>query len=172
MRASCHLSSLRLKLAKVLCVSVFCAATMVVSTAQTLTTLHAFNGSDGMNPYREALVQGADGNFYGTTEMGGGDNYGVVFKMAPDGTVTVIHEFVGTDGEYPSSGLVQDAAGNLYGTTRAGGPGPDPGVVYKITPRGTFSVLTAAGGSVIYAPLLLASDGNLYGVSTNGGGSG
>ena len=41
-----------------------------------------------MNPYREALVQGADGDFYGTTETGGADNYGVVFKMAPGGTVT------------------------------------------------------------------------------------
>ena len=45
-----------------------------------------------MNPYREALVRGADGNFYGTTETGGSDNYGLVFKMAPDGTVTAIHD--------------------------------------------------------------------------------
>jgi uncharacterized repeat protein (TIGR03803 family) len=169
MRASCHLSSLKPNLANAFCVSLFYVAMVVASPAQTLTPLHSFSGSDGMNPYREALVQGADGNFYGTTEMGGTDNFGVVLKMTPDGAVTVIHEFVGTDGEYPSSGLVQDAAGNLYGTTRTGGPGPDPGVVYKITPQGTFSVLTAAGGSVIYAPLLLASDGNLYGVSTNGG---
>ncbi len=150
----------------------FCVAMTIASAAQTFTNLHNFNGSDGMNPYREWLVQGADGNFYGTTEKGGADNYGVVFKMTPDGTVTLVHDFVGTDGEYPSSGLVQDAAGNLYGTTRSGGPGPDPGVVYKITPQGTFSVLTGAGGGVIYAPLLLAGDGNLYGVAYGGGNDG
>jgi uncharacterized repeat protein (TIGR03803 family) len=145
---------------------------VVASLAQTLTTLHSFSGSDGVNPYREALVQGADGNFYGTAEMGGADNYGIVFKITSDGTLTLIHDFVGTDGEYPSSGVVQDAAGNLYGTTRSGGPGPDPGVVYKITPQGTFSILTGAGGGVIYAPVLLASDGNLYGVAYGGGDDG
>ncbi len=156
-----------------ICITVaFCAVMTIASAAQTFTNLHSFSGSDGMNPYREWLVQGADGNFYGTAENGGTDNYGLVFKMTPDGTLTLIHEFVGTDGEYPSSGLVQDAAGNLYGTTRTGGPGPDPGVVYKITPQGTFSVLTGAGGGVIYAPLLLASDGNLYGVAYGGGSDG
>ena len=148
-----------------------CLAVVAPSAAQ-LTPLHSFNGSDGANPYRMSLVQGVDGDFYGTTEKGGTDNYGVVFKITPGGALTVLHEFVGTDGEYPSSGLVQDAQGNLYGTTRTGGPGPNPGVVYKITPQGAFSVLTAAGGSVIYAPLLLASDGRLYGVSLNGGSPG
>lgn len=147
----------------------FCAIMTMVSAAQTFTNLHSFNGTDGMFPAREWLVQGADGNFYGTTENAGADDYGLVFKMTPDGTVTTVHEFVGTDGEYPMSGLVQDAAGNLYGTTRTGGPGPSPGVVYKITPQGTFSIVTGGAGSVIYAPLLLASDGNLWGVSYNGG---
>ncbi len=149
--------------------TVFCVAMAITSVAQTFTNLHSFNGTDGMFPGREWLVQGVDGNFYGTTENAGADNYGLVFKITPDGTVTTVHEFVGSDGEYPMSGLVQDAAGNLYGTTRGGGPGPDPGVVYKITPQGTFSVLTAGGGGVLYAPLLIASDGNLWGVSDNGG---
>ena len=155
-------------------ICLFCAVIVVDMAGQTLTTLHSFNGTDGMNPYREWLVQGADGNFYGTTDSGGTDNYGVVFKMAPDGTLTVLHQFVGTDGEYPESGLVADVAGNLYGTTRAGGPGPGPGVVYKITAQGTFSVLSGigAGGGVTYAPLLLASDGKLYGVTYGGGGYG
>ena len=141
----------------------------IAASAQTLTNLHSFNGTDGMFPQREWLVQGADGNFYGTTENGGVDDYGVVFKMTPDGTVTLVHDFVGSDGEYPMSGLIQDAAGNLYGTTRTGGPGPAPGVVYKITPQGAFSIVTGGAGGVIYAPLLLASDGKLYGVSYGGG---
>jgi uncharacterized repeat protein (TIGR03803 family) len=170
MRATGKLPSSAMKLVQALCVCLFCAVALLTSPAQVLTPLHSFNGTDGMGPYRMAVVQGIDGNFYGTTENGGVDNYGVVFKLAPDGTLTVLHEFVGTDGEYPSSGLVQDAAGNLYGTTRTGGPGP--GEVYKITPQGTFSVLTGAGGTGIYAPLVLHSDGNLYGVTTNGGAPG
>lgn len=140
---------------------------VLASPAQTLTTLHNFSGTDGMNPYREWLVQGVDGNFYGTTDSGGTDNYGVVFKMTPDGTVTLVHQFIGTDGEYPDSGLVKDTSGNLYGTTRSGGPGG--GDVYKITPQGTFSVLTTSNVGVVYAPVLLASDGKLYGVSWAGG---
>jgi uncharacterized repeat protein (TIGR03803 family) len=141
-------------------------ALATAASAQTLTTLHEFDGPNGESPYREGLVQGADGSFYGTTEMGGVDNYGVVFKLALDGTYTVVHEFVGTDGEYPSSGLVQDALGNMYGTTRIGGL--TQGVIYKITPQGTFSVVSGGSGGVLYAPVLLASDGLLYGVSYNG----
>ena len=170
MRAPGRPASRKSSFVTVLFLFVYCAA--ITLNAQTLTTLHSFGGSDGMGPYREGLVQGADGNFYGTTETGGVDDFGLVFKMAPDGTVTTVHEFVGTDGEYPSSGLVQDAAGNLYGTTRAAGPG-GIGEVYKITPQGTFTVVhgfTGADGGVVYAPPLLASDGNIYGVTTNDGG--
>ncbi len=149
----------------------FCLAMATLSTAQ-LTTLHSFDGTDGANPYRESLVQGADGNFYGTTETGGALSYGLVFKMTPDGTVTTVHEFVGTDGEFPSAGMVQDAAGNFYGTARTAGPGV--GDVFKITPQGTFSVLHGFNGTnegnATFAPALLASDGNLYGVTVNGGG--
>ena len=77
-------------------VLVLCAAAVTPSSSQTLTPLHSFNGSDGQNPYRMALVQGIDGNFYGTTEMGGIDNFGVVFKMTPDGTVQDGRRIVGT----------------------------------------------------------------------------
>ena len=132
---------------------------MVNTSAAQLTTLHGFNGADGANPYRESLVQSTDGNFYGTTETGGALSYGLVFKMTPDGTVTTVHEFVGTDGEFPSAGMVQDAAGNFYGTARTAGPGV--GDVFKITPEGTFSVLHGFNGTnecnPTFAPLLLAA---------------
>ena len=59
-------------------------------------------------------------------KMAGADDYGLVFKMTPEGTVTTLHEFVGTDGEYPPAGLVQDGAGNLT-AQRAGAARSFPG---------------------------------------------
>jgi len=92
--------------------------------------LHTFTGADGANPYA-GLIRDAAGNLYGTTEFGGAtfggptstcnESYGcgVVFKLSPAGTETVLHSFTGgADGSTPYAGLIQDGAGNLYGTTR------------------------------------------------------
>jgi uncharacterized repeat protein (TIGR03803 family) len=67
-----------------------------------------------------ALVQGSDGNFYGTTS-GGDYNQGTVFEISPSGTLTTLHSFNGTDGSSPNSALVQDTNGDFYGTTYEGG---------------------------------------------------
>ena len=99
---------------------VFCVAIANVSPAQTLTTLHNFAGhpNDGADPYA-GLVQGTDGNFYGTTSSGGANNNGTVFKITPSGTVTILHNFAGppTDGNDPTAELIQASDGNFYGTT-------------------------------------------------------
>src|SRR5579859_4483976 len=73
-----------------------------------LTTLHSFEYSDGGNPY-DALVQGVDGNFYGTTESYGAYLQGTVFKMTPEGTLTTLHNFGtdSTDGSFPQAPLIQ-----------------------------------------------------------------
>ena len=70
-----------------------------------------------------ALIQATDGNFYGTTGLGGAFNLGTVFKMTPTGVVTVLHSFGESpnDGANPMGSLVQGADGNLYGTTTSGG---------------------------------------------------
>jgi uncharacterized repeat protein (TIGR03803 family) len=150
-----------------------------VAPAQTLTKIHDFGGSDGNTPSRMALIQGIDGNFYGTTRFGGTTNNGAIFKTTPDGTTTLLYGFTGgTDGAHPESGLVQDAQGNFYGTTRTGGP-HCCGTVYKLSPQGVFTTLYGFSGtndgSGAYSPLLLAADGNLYGVTytqgANGGGT-
>jgi uncharacterized repeat protein (TIGR03803 family) len=67
------------------------------------------------------LVQATDGNFYGTTSYGGGNNYGTVFEMTPTGKLTMLHSLSGTDGAQPKAGLVQATNGDLYGTTFGGG---------------------------------------------------
>ena len=155
-----------------------------VTLSGTLTTLHSFDGADGDSPQFSALVQASDGNLYGTTNLGGaytclisGVNYGcgTVFKITPGGTLTTLHSFDGTDGEYPDAGLVQAIDGNLYGTTSGGGTNGD-GTVFKITPSGTLTTLYSftdgADGGVPFAGLIQAADGNFYGTAGGFGASG
>src|SRR3989442_831738 len=91
------------------------------ASAQTLTTLYSSGGSDGADP-NAGLIADASGNLYGTTNSGGANGYGTVFKVTPTGTETVLYSFTGgSDGTYPLAGLIADASGNLYGTTYFGG---------------------------------------------------
>jgi uncharacterized repeat protein (TIGR03803 family) len=109
------------------------AALAINSPAQTFTTLHSFDSTDGSLPLA-GLVQGTDGNLYGTTGEGGTSSTcgtysggadvgcGTVFKITPTGTLTTLHSFDGTDGENPSEGaLIQATDGNFYGTIYNGG---------------------------------------------------
>src|SRR5438876_180945 len=104
-------------------------------------TLHNFSGTpDGANPSGELIMDSA-GNLYGTTVNGGSNGLGSVFRLAPDGTYTILYSFMGgsLDGANPYGSLVMDGSGNLYGTTRLGGNGGSPngpgnGTVYRLTP--------------------------------------
>ena len=99
--------------------AIFCAAAVIASPAQTLTTLHSFDSTDGANPFA-GLFQASDGNFYGTTYNGGANNEGTVFKITPSGTLVWVYSFCSqpncTDGALPVGGLIQYSDGNLYGT--------------------------------------------------------
>ncbi len=159
----------------------FCALG-ISSPAQTLTTLHAFAGypNDGSAP-NAGLVQATDGNFYGTTYAGGTSGNcqggcGTVFRITPGGTLTTLHSFDWYHGASPSAALVQGTDGNFYGTTYGGGANQYYGTVFKITPSGTFTSLysfcsqaNCADGSMPYAGLVRASDGNFYGTTLEGG---
>ena len=142
-----------------------------ITPSGTLTSLHSFQGSpsDGGTP-QARLVQGADGNFYGTTDSGGNSFVGTVFKITPGGTVTILHSFNGADGAFPESELLRASDGNFYGTTSQVGSN-GVGTVFKITPGGTLSTLNsfAQGGSSPYGGLIQASDGNFYGTTYAGG---
>lgn len=104
------------------------------------TVLHHFAGgpSDGAFPYSGVILD-AKGNLYGVTTAGGSGTAcgqyacGTVYKLAKNGTLTLLHSFTGSDGDYPIGGLILDANGNLYGTTVYGGSG-GYGTVWKLTP--------------------------------------
>jgi len=94
--------------------------------------LYSFTGGSDGNEPAAALIMGHNGNLYSTTVEGGADGYGVVFKLAPDGTETVLYSFTGgSDGNGPSAGLIRDKNRDLYSTTIGGGADGD-GVVFKL----------------------------------------
>jgi uncharacterized repeat protein (TIGR03803 family) len=100
----------------------------------TFTVLDSFGnyGSEGDKPYA-GVIQDSAGTLYGTTLYGGASGVGTVYKLAPDGTFTVLHAFNYSDGANPYAGLIQDSAGTLYGTAQGGGTS-GRGVVFAIRP--------------------------------------
>jgi uncharacterized repeat protein (TIGR03803 family) len=160
-------------------VCVLCAATAIALRAQTYTLLADFNGTNGGDPGYVTLVQGPDGNLWGTTIGGGPEAVGTVFKMTPTGTLTTVYNFCMLancdDGSYPYGGLVLGSDGNFYGTTEQGGGQYELGIVFKLTPEGELTTLhyfCENGCSDGYNPkaaLVQGTDGNFYGTSTQGG---
>jgi uncharacterized repeat protein (TIGR03803 family) len=134
------------------------------SFAQTLTTTYLF-GSGGIP--EGVLVEGTDGNLYGTTYGYAGKQNGMIFRITPTGTFTVLHA-----GGAFAAGLTVGTDGNFYGTSLAGGT-LGYGWVFKITPTGTLTTLHNFGplpsGTYPDAALVQASDGNFYGTTKEGG---
>jgi uncharacterized repeat protein (TIGR03803 family) len=157
-----------------------CGTIFKVTPQGTLTTIHSFNGSDGWKPHG-AVVQGTDGNLYGTTIEGGANGGGTLFRISPGGTLTTLYSFCSqagcSDGEFPYAGLVQASDGNFYGTAAGGGTtycfyGAQGGTIFKITPKGTLTTIydfCFSDGFTPEAPLIHATDGNLYGTTVAGG---
>jgi uncharacterized repeat protein (TIGR03803 family) len=153
-----------------------------MTPAGDVTTIYSFcaqaNCTDGSFPYG-ALVQGANGNFYGTTGGGGAHNAGSVFEITAMGKLTTVHSFCDladcSDGSVPFNGLAQSSNGNFFGTTYLGGS-KNQGTIFKLTPTGVFTPLysfcsqpNCIDGALPNDALLLATDGNLYGTTYQGG---
>src|SRR5581483_11267892 len=159
-----------------------CGTLYKISPSGTITPLHSFAGypSDGADP-RGVLVQGNDGNFYGTTYAGGANNLGSIFKMTPSGQLTILYSFCSAagcvDGKNPYVGLIAGTDGNLYGTSQGGAH--NAGAIFKVTPTGTFTTLYSfcnvsgcADGFFPQTPLMQHTNGKLYGVTESGGANG
>jgi uncharacterized repeat protein (TIGR03803 family) len=176
--------------------SLFSTLLSIAALALTLTTsadastykvIYTFQGGNDGDQPDAAMIADSAGNLYGTTEFGGSQRYGVVFKLAPGAggtwTESVLYSFSdGTDGGQPLAGVVMDSAGNLYGTTESGGNASCVafygycGVVYELSPNSngtwTETVLvdfTDANGLLPAGGLTIDSAGNLYGTTAYGG---
>jgi uncharacterized repeat protein (TIGR03803 family) len=168
-----------------------CGTVFKLTQSGTLTVLHSFCGgsgcgsltTDGAEPTGR-LVFGANGDLYGTTQVGGlfdgFYNQGTIFRITTSGAYTVLHVFSGNfgstpDGANPAAGLTLASNGDFYGTTTAGGASKD-GTVFKMTPAGKVTLLHSftgsSDGSMPIGALVQASDGNLYGTCYSGGANG
>jgi uncharacterized repeat protein (TIGR03803 family) len=147
-----------------------------ITPAGALTVLYSFVG--GYGTPESGLTLGTDGDFYGTAYSGGTFHAGMVFKITSSGALTTLYNF-GTckypcvDGIFPKAPPVEGRDGNFYGTTAYSNDGTNSGLVYRVTPNGTYTILhrfvyTAAGYNP-QAPLILGSDGNFYGTTYVGG---
>jgi uncharacterized repeat protein (TIGR03803 family) len=157
-------------------VFLLCATGAIASQAQTFTTLLNFDGTNGSDSLA-GLVQGTDGNLYGTTLLGGQSPFcltcGTLFRVSKTGNL-ITHTFcaeVGcTDGRSPYAGLLQATDGNFYGVTSSGGA-TGYGTVFKMTPAGEFTTLHSFdlrdGATPLVAPIE-GTDGNLYGTTVGG----
>jgi uncharacterized repeat protein (TIGR03803 family) len=167
------------------CPSPGCGTIFKITPNGTLTTVYSFCSlsgcTDGANP-GGALVQAANGDFYGTTLSGGASDNGTVFKISPSGTLTTVYSFCSqaacTDGATPGAALVQAANGEFYSTTAAGGANGE-GTVFKITPGGALATLYSfcsqsgcIDGKEPYAGLVHANNGDFYGTAWMGGANG
>jgi uncharacterized repeat protein (TIGR03803 family) len=146
--------------------------------------LHYFNSSaksyDGVQP-DSGLVFDPEGNLYGTTQVGGATNHGVVFELTPSGggawAETVLYSFTGAnDGEDPTAGVTLDSAGNIYGTTPIGTT--NYGTVYELTPSESDWTETTLhtffggnDGATPSGPVVLDANGDVYGTTLSGGGT-
>lgn len=154
-----------------------CGVVFKVDASGHESVLYAFNGTpDAAWPIENDVTLDASGNLYGSTIGGGASQFGAVYKVDSAGSESVLYSFTGgSDGALPRSGLVLDAKGNLFGTTTSGPTITNQcdsatcGVVFKLTPAGTETVLYKFRGN--YAPIgdLLLNQGYLYGTTTGGG---
>ena len=144
----------------------------------TVTVLHSFTGQDDGQSPNGGLVSDSHGNLYGTAQAGGVGSdaacpagCGTIFKLAPNGHLSVLYQFDYESGYAPSGGLLRDAEGNLFGTTSQ-----DSGTVFVLTPSGRYRILHYFDGIGGYSPdggLIQDSAGNIYGttqLSSGGGG--
>src|SRR5256886_4915096 len=135
-------------------------------------------GADGAHP-DGSLITDSAGNLYGTTDEGGTNNYGTVFKLSRGAngrwTETVLHSFNNADGAHPEGSLIFDSSGNLYGTMSMGGSFA-VGTVFELSPgpHGTWTEkvlhsLPGTDGAYPYGGLAFDTQGNLYGTAYQGG---
>jgi uncharacterized repeat protein (TIGR03803 family) len=154
-----------------------CGTVYKATAGGKITALHTFKGypTDGTRPIG-ALVQGSDGDFWGTTYLGGANNEGTIFKISASGTYTLVYSFLYASpellGAKPVAGLTLGSDGNLYGVTEVGGKN-GYGTLFQVTTGSTVTFLhsfcSATGctdGILPQTPLVQHTNGKFYGTAS------
>ncbi len=142
----------------------------IIPLPQPVTVEYGFGGMDGGHPV-SGLAQGEDGGLYGTTEYGGANQLGTVFRLNASGQLSTVVSFAGVNGAGPRGGLLAGSDGSLYGMTAQGGSN-GLGTVFNLTLNGALNTLHSFGGTDGAQPqggLIQGSDGNFYGTTAEGG---
>lgn len=153
-----------------------CGTVYSMAPDGTFTVLHSFLGGSEGNAPQGPLTEGADGNFYGTTSLGGANSVGTLYKITPTGTLTTVHTFANdATGYAPEGPLFLSSDGNFYGATASAGSGGF-GAVYKMTTKGKITVLhsftaAATDGGTPTGGVVQGADGSFYGATFYGGAS-
>lgn len=134
-------------------------------------SLFSFRNATGTSP-SDNLVQGIDGKLYGRTYYGGAFGFGTVYSITTNGAFQLLFSFDGTDGSYPYPALLAGNDGNVYGLAEYGGTNGQNGLIYEVTPGGSFDIAARFDGITgmnPYAPMVRGDDGNFYGTTFEGG---
>jgi uncharacterized repeat protein (TIGR03803 family) len=145
-----------------------------LETNGNFTKLHDFNGTDGSFPYGSAMMVGPDEMLYGSTQRGGTNGNGTLFRLETNGNFTKLHDFNGTDGSYPYPALVAGPDDALYGMTLNGGAFGNYGTLFRFETNGSFTKLHDFNGADGTRPYALVTGPNsvLYGSTGSGGTNG
>jgi uncharacterized repeat protein (TIGR03803 family) len=147
-------------------VALGCGTLYEISASGTFKVLHLFGGPEGVGPV--SLIQGFDGQLYGTTSSGGENGWGTIFKVGRSGTVTPLHAFSPSEGGLGH--IIQATDGNFYGTAFDGGAN-GYGTLFEVTPAGVLTVLhnfSSTDGEFPGAPLVQSTSGKFYGTTQQG----
>jgi uncharacterized repeat protein (TIGR03803 family) len=149
---------------------------VIFSVSQTGTYNVIYNFPSGNSYGRPStLIEGSDGLLYGATRGASADfPAGIIFSVSKSGNFNILHAFNGVDGENPRERLLEASDGKLYGLTFSGGGSGFLGVLFSIEKSGNYTVLYRfpngqPSGSAPPGSLMQASDGILYGFTTQGG---
>jgi uncharacterized repeat protein (TIGR03803 family) len=154
-----------------------CGTIFQIDPSGVHTIVHAFAGgaNDGAGPWGNLLLD-TNGNLYGDTEAGGAHGFGVLYKLAPNGALTVLHHFTGgVDGFAPSPSFF-NATGDLFGTTAGSvfGCSADCGTIFRFDTDANLTTLYTFNGPDADGPdshLVQDAAGNIYGTTAIGGSS-
>ena len=152
-----------------------CGTLFKITPGGVKSTVHDFgaDAEDGARPFGGLIIDGT-GTLWGTTLEGGDHIRGTLYKVPPQGQVTIVWAFgMFPDGAYPGNGVIEDGAGNLYGTLPTDGS-EGPGMLFRYSIADQTETIVYAfpgfpGGRSPTGTVAFDTLGNIYGTTFAGG---